>query len=253
MAELNLQAIKEIQRQTTGLIQANKLRASANAIRYQQQKGNMPADKADITSYVTSTNPKNRFVDIDRFRRVMKARPDKYWQSKFIFLSSEIDTYETIAEAADIATKEVIARTPQGTKAGRPGRSVGHLKRSVTTYVDGVEVINTKKAIMDAGDSAPIFELTNIADYGSTAEARAYFSAMGGIIYYVAKRMQTRYPQLGILFYYAKAQAFGLTHVYDVPVLRISSPAKATGAWSRPGVRGRTRLKSIRRINRVFK
>lgn len=249
---IDLKAVQNIRKQTTGRIQSAKIRASKDAIGRAQAAGDMPEDKKDITSYVTSTNPANRYVDIDKFYRVMAAKPDKYWQKKFIHTASDLGDYQKIADATNYALQEITARTPVAAKSSAPGHP-GLLRRSIKTLVDGRESNSPGQDIIRDSAAAPIVEITNYAEYASTAEARSFFSAQAGIIYYVAQRTQTKYPELGIFFYYSKADAFGLPHVYDVPVLRISTPENATGKWGKPGVNARKRLKHVRRINRVFK
>ena len=199
-------------------------------------------DDEYITSYVTSTNPNNRYVNLANFYVKMKQSYGKNWKKRFIHVANDAADNKRIAEAAEFATDIVLSKT------AAYGVRSGWLFDSVTTLVNGVVSYDYDKAII-ASSAPPIFEVTNFAEYASTVEARSYFSAQAGIIYYAARRTQTKYPDLGILFYFTKAATFGLPHIYDVPVLRIALPVDATGKWGRPGTNARRRIKAIRSIN----
>ena len=126
-------------------------------------------------------------------------------------------------------------------------RSTGHLLDSITSYVNGDKVFSAGSAIR-ASEGAAYFELTNTAEYGSTAEARAvYVTRQQGLIFYAANKVSRKYPQLGITFNFKPVALHGLSHIYDIPVLTITSKANIVGRWARPGANIRKADRQARR------
>jgi hypothetical protein len=236
-------------------IQQRKVEGSQETISKLQRRKQFPPNEK-ITSYVTSTTARNRYNKIERFWAVMNRSP-KLWDKRFFYFSpraeGEIDN-ERMVEAAllaiEIAEKKTLDYPRNWSAYGpRKAQPTGHLFDSIRTFVNGSESMNPLSAISSA-TSTPIFELVNIAEYGSTAEARAvYVTRQQGLIFYAANRIQRRFPELGIMYRYAKAEDFGLPHVYNVPVLTIGSPEEVNGPWVRPGVNHRKELKRQRRLS----
>ena len=247
-AELTLKTLRKLRRDLIQPVQRKKLEAWADYVVKGQAEFLLPDDD-NVTSYVTSTNQKNRYVGTERFAREMARSFVKTWDKRFILVGSSEDTRKRIAEAARWANQQVIIRT----LAYPRGESTGHLKSMISTSVNGVGTKSPAQQILKSPYDDPVFEISNYAEYGSTAEARSYYSAQRGIIYYVASRLQRKYPDLGIVFYYANGQGIALPHKYEVPVLRISTPANTNFAWSRPGENARRRKKAYQRINRRLK
>jgi len=244
---LTTKSLRKIRRDLSLPIQLEKLKAHRDWVAWGQDTGYLPENDL-VVSYVTSTNQNNRYIGVNNFQKNMKKSYAKNWNKRFIIVGDDRSWRKQIAEAALWARTQIHVRTLQYPK----GVSSGHLKSMITPEVNGVRVENPRNAILNS-DVAPIYEISNYAEYGSTAEARAFYSSMNGIIYYVANRVQRKFPALGVFFYYAKAQDRGLDHIYDVPVLRIAAPEDATGKWSKPGDRIRRRLKAVRSINRRLK
>lgn len=240
--ELTLKTLRKLRGDLVKPIQDQKIVASKEWVRWGQSEGMFPPDD-QLNSYVTSTNPNNRYVGAQNFWTQMDKSYAKNWRRRFIHVGDSKQLNELIAEAAVYARSEIAQRT------ANYGFVSGTLVRSITTEVNGVRTTNIRSAIIDS-ETPPIFEISNYAEYGSTAEARSYFSAQQGIIYYVARRVQTRYPNLGVLFYFARAKDRGLPHIYDVPVLRIAEPSEATGRWGKPGTNIRRRLRAARSVSR---
>jgi hypothetical protein len=240
--ELTLKAVKVIGNDMLRAIQTAKVNASKDTITQLQNTEQLPPNK-DITSYVTSTKgARNRFDNIDNFYKVMEQSP-RLWNKRFIYVPKQTESNERIAEAAALAMQLAHRNTIAY------GRVSGRLEGGLTTYVNGFRSDNPIPAINNSSDT-PLFELTNTVEYGSTAEARAiYVTQQNGLIFYAANRVQTKFPELGIMFRFGKAEEFGLPHVYNVPVLTIGSTEDVSGPWVRPGGNIRKRRKQRRRIS----
>jgi hypothetical protein len=240
--ELTLKAVKVIGNDMLRAIQTAKVNASKDYITDLQNKKELPLNK-DITSYVTSTKgARNRFDNIDNFYKLMERSP-RLWDKRFIYVPKRTESNERIAEAAALAMHLAHRNTVAY------GKVSGKLEGSITSYVNGFRADNPIPAIINSSDT-PLFELTNTAEYGSTAEARAvYVTRQNGLLFYAANRVQTKFPELGIMFRYGRAEDFGLPHVYNVPVLTIGSTEDVSGPWVRPGENIRRRRKQRRRIS----
>jgi hypothetical protein len=170
----------------------------------------------------------------------------KYWDKRFIYIpeqGTDSEVNERIAKAAVLA-KQLAERQYQ---AYPRMRSTGLLKESVVTEVNGKREFITTPAILKSEGTA-YFTLYNTAEYASTAEARAvYVTMQRGLIFYAANRVQTKFPDLGVRFTYMPQAEHGLPHIYDIPLLEISSKENITGPWSKPGTNMRARRRDERR------
>ena len=239
--ELTRKAVQQLNKKITTYVQVRKVNASKITINNFQVRNEFALND-QITSYVTSTHQSNRYENIDRFYRVMNKSP-KYWNKRFFYYGPRGGSNERILAAALMA----IEIAEQKTLAYPRISSTGHLLDSIRTYVNGPYTETPALDIRRSKGSA-LFELVNIAEYGSTAEARAvYVTRQQGLLFYAANRVQRRFPELGIMFRYAKAEAFGLPHVYNVPVLTIGSIDDVSGPWVRPGENIRRRKRERRR------
>lgn len=200
---LTTKSLRKIRRDLSEPIQLEKLKAHRVWVDYGQDEGYLPVDKL-VVSYVTSTTANNRYIGVQNFRKNMAQSYAKNWSRPFIIVGDDRSWRKMIAEAAMWARTQVNVRTMQYPK----GLSTGHLKSMITSEVNGIRTGTPRTAILNS-ESAPIYEISNYAEYGSTAEARAFYSAMRGIIFYVANRVQRKFPALGVFFYYAKAKSEG--------------------------------------------
>ena len=234
-------AIKKLSNNIRLQIQRGKVSASKSTISRLQAK-NQFAPNEDIISYVSSLSAANRYLDINRFYTWMERSPKKF-NSKFFYRSTSDVSNERIMEAAMMA----IEIAERNTRSYPIHTTTGHLFNSIRTFVNGPEALTPLTAIKNSEGSA-VFEMANIAEYGSTAEARAlYITKQGGLLFYAADRVQKKFPDLGIMFRYAKAEDFGLPHKYNVPVLTIGSTDDVSGPWVRPGNNHRRRQKEYNR------
>ena len=233
--ELTRKAVVQLSNDIKRQIQVFKVDGSKDTISRLQSADRFAPNK-DITSYVTSTHQRNRYNDINRFYAVMEKAP-KFWNKRFIYVSDSDEILnDRIAEAAAMAVKIVYTKTAAYPVVG-PTRipRTGKLLDSIRTYVNSEPEFSFGSAIRNSEGSA-LFELTNRAEYGSTAEARAvYVTRQQGLIFYAANRVQTKFPDLGVMFRFAKAEDFELPHIYNVPVLTIGSKDDVHGPWRRPG------------------
>jgi hypothetical protein len=247
--ELTNESVISLKRDIQGDMQLAKVRISKDELGILQRKSppEFPANE-NITSFVTSTHQRNAFKDIDHFYKQMIISP-KLWLKKFIYLpdtDSDAGLNEMIAEAADMAIKLAHSKTASYPRYDgiRPTRK---LLSSITTYVNGIEAYSVSSAIRNS-EGAAYFELANIAEYGSTAEARAVMvTGQQGLIFYAANRVQRKYPTLGITFNFKPVELHGLQHKYDIPVLTITSKEQSVGRWARPGSNIRKRARQTRR------
>ena len=249
-AELDLKAIRQIRRTLVKGVQDEKIKASMDWVRYMRNEGVFPEDPKQQVSYTTSTNQGNRYVGASRFWVAMDKSWAKNWKKRFIHVGSDENLTQRIADASEWAFNQVLIRTQSYPDPSLGYPQTGTLLRNVTATVNNRNVDGGMRQAILRSEETPVVHISNYAEYGSTAEARSYYSAQGGIIFYVAKQLQRRYPDLGITFYYDKAQDRGLPHIYDVPTLAVSSPENNFGKWSVPGDRTRRRARAIRRINR---
>ena len=252
--ELTNLTVESLKRDIQGDLQLTKVRISKVEIGALQRKTppEFPPNK-DITSFVTSLHQRNSYKDIEHFYKQMINSP-KLWLKKFIYvpaIGEGTDINDRIAEAATLAIQIAHAKTaayPRNfSDAGPRGRTTGHLLDSITSYVNGDEEFSAASAIRRSKGTA-YFELTNTAEYGSTAEARAvHVTRQQGLIFYAANRVQRRYPDLGITFNFKPVELHGLPHKYDIPVLTITSKDLSVGQWARPGYNIRKRARQARR------
>jgi hypothetical protein len=250
--ELSQEAVRQLNNNLKRSVQIAKVRDSKITISKLQQAGQFAPNK-DITSYVTSKHQGNKYNDINKFYKTMLDGP-KWWNKRFFFVGPMAgeNLNQRISEAAamaiDIARRQTLSYPSNYSSAGpRETASTGHLLASIRTYVNGIPVNAAPRQIRNSTGTA-LFEMTNIAEYGSTAEARAvYVTRQNGLIFYAANRVQTQFPDLGIMFRFVEADTFMLPHVYNVPVLTIGSPDQVSGPWVRPGGNIIKRRKQARR------
>ena len=246
---LTRQSIKKVSNDLKRQVQVYKVDASKATISSLQSQDRFPPDKL-ITSYVTSTNARNKYEDINRFWTKMEVAP-KFWLKRFIHVPEIVggDLNKRIAMAAAEA-KQIADRQYQSYPRIQ---STGHLINSVVTEVNGVQTFNTTQEINDSPGTA-YFKMWNKAEYASTAEARAvYVTQQRGLIFYAANRIQTRYPDLGVRYYYMDQSEHKQAFIYDVPALIISSKENTRGNWHRPGYQIRDRRRTARREANLFK
>jgi hypothetical protein len=259
--ELNVTAVRRLNKNIKLSIQAAKVDGSKRTINKLQSRGQRVdgviqgefAPNKDITSYVVSKHQQNKYNDISKFYSTM-LKGEKWWDKRFYFFGPPTGgNNERIVQAAAMAieiTERQTASYPKNYSSAGPRQtaSTGHLKRSISPFVNGKYSLNPARDIASSSGSA-LFELANIAEYGSTAEARAvYVTRQNGLIFYAANRVQSKFPELGIMFRFAEAADFGLPHVYNVPVLTIGSPEDVNGPWVRPGGNIRKERKRNRRM-----
>jgi hypothetical protein len=249
MAEVKLtrRSVNKINNSLKTQIQVGKVKVSKLYLRGLQANDDFPPDE-DITSYVTSVNAKNRYQNINTFWKTMEKAP-KFWKSKFIYKAAGDESLR-IQEAAAMAislTEQQTRAYPQPDKNGVM-HTTGHLFNSIRTFVNGAEK-QTPLVAISRETLPPLFQIVNVADYGSTAEAYATYSALKGLIFYAANKVQTKYPDLGIVFAYAKGPEWGSGR-WDVPVLSIGSKQTVSGRWSRPGSRIKRRKRFISNLRR---
>lgn len=249
----NRQAVKRIVSGVTSHIQEEKVYgASIPNIQKLQRAELFPEE---YVAYHTSTNKKNLFAEPDKFFSWM-LKSNKLWNRKFIFIAGEEDLSERIREAALFAVRT--ARQQYG-KYGV--NRTGFLANQLHTMLDG-NVIRDPVAGIRAINSDSIFSVVNTAAYAATSEVNAlYINKMGGLMLYTARQVQNRYPDLGVMFMYNRADEIlkaglritdskGKPYLYDTPVLHIGSIANVSGPWSQPGHRRRGRIKAVRAAER---
>lgn len=255
--------VKRMLAETATVVQDMKLYAGDQSIDYLQNKDLMP-DKSEIVSFHTSTSRNNAYPDYFKFRRVMRASP-KLFSKRFIYVGTHPSKShnEAVAAASRMAWQLVRERTamyPKSTAPDSKHTPTLNLYNSIRSFVNGSMVTNTRSSIRDAimeSEGDAIYEISNIAPYASTSEARSYYHRVGGIIWYAANRVQRKFPQLGVFYGFAPAggalknASYG--HKYNLPVLRIGTKEQASGPWSKPGQNHRKRLRQVRRVERIFK
>ena len=224
-------------------IQSGKVNASKKTITKLQGEDRF---SEEYTSYVTSITPNNRYADPANFFSWMERSPKK-WDKKFIFIGA-FDSNARIKQASIDAIRIAQAQTR------KYGVDSGHLLNSLWPFINGRMINNPVEEFANAG-SGPVFTLLNAAEYGATSETNALFYAkIGGIIYYTAKAIQRRYPELGVSYYYTEAAKVGASHKYQLPTLAIGPASTVTGGLARPGSRrkaraGRNRRRTARRAD----
>jgi hypothetical protein len=197
--ELTLKTAKVIGNDILRAIQVEKVNGSRKTISELQAGNQLPLNK-DITSYVTSTKgARNRYDNIVTFWNTMEQAP-KFWKKRFIYVPKQTESNERIVEAAKMAMEIALKQTinyPRNYSADGPrAPSTGHLKSSIRTYVNGLPVNAPLTQLKNSVDT-PLFEMTNVAEYGSTAEARAvYVTMQNGLLFYAANRVQTKFQSL---------------------------------------------------------
>lgn len=248
---LDRNALKRINNDIRGHIQREKVFASKGAISKLQNKDKFPPNK-DIVSYVTSLNPKNRYNSVTRFWAQMSISP-KYWDKKFIHINAgQTADNKQISEAARMAVNLVYTQTLKYPRYdSRYYVPTYRLSSNLQSYVNGSITQNAVRSI-EQSDGPAVFQITNLADYASSAEAHAmFYYKMGGIIFWAAQKVQRKYPGLGVLFNYSRPEEFGASHKYDLPVLTIGPKDLVGTRWSRPGRREKARRRLKARLRRA--
>lgn len=228
--ELN---IRTIQSAVTGIaqhIQDSKITLSRDTIRKMRSAGRWPDEHL---SYVASETARNEFKDPARFYRVMSGRP-QWYARRFIF-RPKVDSSHRIREATIAAHRIVIKQARQY------GYQTGHYASSFTVMLNRVPLANLSQ--LDSLTADDTTQIVNIAAYAAAVEKNAlYFSRIGGVLYYAAKRIQKLYPELAVRYVYNKAESIpGTYSKYDVPTLTIGVPGKVRPKLTRPGLKHRRR------------
>ena len=245
---LTRESIRTLSNNVKRQLQVEKVQISKNFLNHLQYNDEFVPNKL-ITSYVTSTNAKNKYEDINRFWTAMEKAP-KYWLKKFIYVS-EVEgaginerIYKAAVEAVDIAYRQY-SSYPRYLNPKQKRKSPS-LKENLKTEVNGERTFNISDILKSPGTA--VFQMYNIAEYASTAESRAVFvTRQRGLIFYAANRIQTMYPDLGVRYYYMRQTEHKEAFKYDIPTLIISSKANARGNWHRPGYRLKERQRDTRR------
>jgi hypothetical protein len=242
--ELTKRTVNKLANNIKTQIQRYKVAASIRTLPKLNKTKDFPAVD-EYTAYVTSTNTKNRYEDVSKFWKVMWKAP-KYWDKKFIYLSAgnvKARMVEAVDMAIDLAESQTRAY-PQPDKKGVM-HTTGHLFDSIRTFINRSESQTPVTDIRRSRDPV-VFQMANIADYGSTAEAYATYSALNGLLFFAATKVQTKFPDLGVVFAYAGGADYNGS-IWDVPVLTIGPADIVSGKWSRPGARIRRRRRFITR------
>ena len=235
---LNQRTIKKAITNMQLQVQAGKVSASKTTIRKLQSAERFPVD---YLSYHSSIAAKNKYSDHEKFFRVMKSQP-KLWRRKFFYISERLGS-QRIGEAA------IYARQMAERKASQFGRKTGFYESSFRQFINLVPFTNPARLISITDDD--VYTLTNEAAYASTSEVNAlYYARTGGILFYTAKMVQRKFPELGVSFYYMKAP-IGVNHRYDLPVIEIGSPSVVKSIFSRPGRRIKKRGRLARKAARI--
>lgn len=249
----NKKAVKQITEGMTRHIQSGKVEISQEVVGFNILAELFPEE---YVAYHTSTNKRNLYPDPQKFYAVM-PNIGKLWAKKFIFVGGEDDLSERIKEAALFAV-----RTARTQYARYGVRQTGFLQNQLHTMLDGKVISNPAVAFRNI-TSDSIFSVLNTAAYAATSEVNAiYYHKIGGLMIYVARKVQQKYPDLGVLFMYNRADAVkaaglriydktGKQWNYDTPVLHIGSIDNVYGKWSQPGTRRRDRLKIQRKVARI--
>jgi hypothetical protein len=229
-------------------IQSEKVDISRENILSLQQQERFPQD---YTSFHTSVTKNNRYPVPENFFTWMKRSP-KLWDKRFIFVADTV-TGPSIREAATYAMR--VAKD----QARKYGVDTGHLLNSFWPMIDGSLMSNPDQ--LDGLGEASVFQLVNTAAYASTSEVNAvYFAKIGGILFYTAKQVQKKYPDLGIAYTYTPANdvtgvplldKYGKQHKYDVPTLTIGGKNNINWKWSQPGANRKRRQAGARRKARL--
>lgn len=216
-------------------VQDEKIQIARRTITREQYRETWPDE---YNSYIKKVATANLYKDPERFFRVMHNSP-KLYASRFIFLPIR-DTSKYLKEAT-LAANSIILR-----QAKLYGRKTGHYFNSFRVELDNQLMTNT--AQLDSLDADSFVVISNIAAYASTVERNAvYYSQIGGVLYYAAKRINRMFPQLGVVFAYMNAEdarSIGSYSKYPVPYIAFGSRASVADSITRPGRRYRSRISS---------
>jgi hypothetical protein len=222
-------------------IQDEKIRISQNTIRKAQGLEQWPDE---YLSFVGTVKKANSFKDPAKFFRVMHFKPN-LWNKNFTFLPA-IDDNKDLAAATRLADSVIKQQTRAYLNPPRT-ISTGHYESRFKYLLNGADIKSYGQ--FDDAPGGSVVNIYNTALYAGALEKNAlYYSRVGGILFFAAKRVKKAYPRLGVRFVYWRAvNTPGANHNYDVPVLTIGSRANVTDEIKRPG---RNHRSTGRRINR---
>ena len=142
---------------------------------------------------------------------------------------------------AFILIRQQVAKYPEKT---------GRHRDSFVYTLDGLAVRSQKD--FDRLDERSTFMAHSTVPYASTAESRALnVLGLGGILFWVAKKLQGEYPDLGVAFEYERMNDLG--HYYQVPRLVIGDSKYVKTHLVRPGHQHKRRVKEQGRRKRIVK
>lgn len=240
---LNISTIRATATNAAAAIQRRKIEVARTVIAKQQYAGRWPEE------YVSYSGPvgRNPFKNPVTFFGVMAHRSKDY-AKRFTFLPISESAMLQLAEAAqylyDIMTSQ----------SWKYGIDTGLYSRSFLMYVRSA---SGRRQVTSFGDldqlsEEAVFEATNAVSYASTIESNALnIAKIGGVLYFAAKQVQKRFPELGVNFGYRKAEEYGFGHKYDTPVVTIGSRKVVRDRLVRPGRRHRERAGIKRRLQRI--
>jgi hypothetical protein len=225
-------------------IQDEKISVSQDTIRKAQGLEQWPDE---YLSFVGTVKKANSFKDPAKFFRVMHFKPN-LWNKNFTFLPA-VDDNQQLADATRLADSVIKSQTRAYLSPVRT-ESTGHYASRFKYLLNGTDIKSYSQ--FDDAPAGSIVNIYNTALYAGALEKNAlYYSKVGGILYYAAKRVRKAYPNLGVRFvYWRAANTPGANHKYDVPVLTIGNRANVTDEIKRPGRRHRSTGRRIRRRQR---
>lgn len=233
---LNIRTVSSAVTNIAQYVQDKKIALSRSTIRKARMSGKWPDEHL---SYVSAESGRNEFKDPERFYRVMAGKP-QWYARKFIF-RPKVDTSHRIREATIAAHRIAIKQSRQY------GYQTGHYASSFTVMLNRTPLANL--AQLDGLTADDTTQIVNIAAYAGTVEKNAlYFSKIGGVLYYAARRIQKLYPELAVRFVYSRANTIpGTYSKYDVPTLAIGVRGKVQPKLTRPGKQHRRRNRGSQR------
>ena len=197
-------------------------------------------------SYIGRETRNNRYKDPDRFFRVMHYKPE-WFKRRFIFRPI-IDVSDVLKQATLYAN--AIAHQQANMFRVRSGLYRGSFK----IVVDG-ELATP--AALDNLTTESVVQIYNAVPYASKLESLAFYNAaIGGVLYFAANKVKSRYPTLGVSFSYKKPYTLPETYGYKgrfymVPVLTLGSRAKVIDTLKKPGNRVRRRKRAAAKTARL--
>lgn len=216
-------------------VQDEKIQISRRTITAAQYRGSWPDE---YNSFVTSETRNNQYKDPGKFFATMKRHPEWY-SRKFIFRPL-YDTSDIIKEASLYANRIIHQQSrTYGVRSGFYGSSF-------EMRINGA--LANSMAQLDNMDGDSVVTFLNTAAYAATVESNALnIAKIGGVLFYAAKMVGKKYPQLGVRFVFTPAQYVqGAEHKYSVPTLSIGPRTRVVDKLTRPG-KNRRRRSSLKR------